>query len=264
MSSPALERILRKSLIILLPRLRFDFKMQIAQLVLRDCGFGSGGAVADSNEQAVFGLIKSQKPLLFDVGAHVGEYTALFKSRFPDGSAHCFEPSRRHFDLLREKSASLSNIELHCCALGSEEGEATLYRPSAVSGLASLTKRRLDHFSIDMEIQEKVQVTTLDRVVEDRGIGHIDLLKIDVEGHELDVLRGAKEMLEAGRIDTIQFEFGGCNLDTRTNLQDFYYLLKEQHRFALFIVTPAGLKAIDAYREAYEQYVTSNFVATRI
>ena len=115
-----------------------------------------------------------------------------------------------------------------------------------------------------MEIQEKVQVTTLDRVVEDRGIGHIDLLKIDVEGHELDVLRGAKETLEADRIDIVQFEFGGCNLDTRTNFQDFYYLLKEQYRFALFIVTPAGFEPIDTYRELYEQYVTTNFVATRI
>ena len=257
------ERVVRKSLALGLPRFDYDFKIDLAQLILRDCGFGSGAPLADSNEEAVFDLVKSEKPVLFDVGAHTGEYTLLFKSRFKDGRVYCFEPSQLHFDRLVAATEQLSDVTRLRSALGKAEGEATLYRDQAISGLASFTKRRLDHYSIAMDIEESVKVTTLDRFVQENRIEKIDLLKIDVEGHELDVLHGAEQTLGAGRIAVVQFEFGGCNLDTRTNFQDFFYFFTVRHDFRMFIVTRHGLKPIGSYKEIYEQYRTTNFVAVR-
>jgi FkbM family methyltransferase len=75
-----------------------------------------------------------------------------------------------------------------------------------------------------MEQVETVTISTIDAIVEETGLTTIDMLKIDVEGHDLAVLCGASKTLERGIIKLAQFEFGGCNLDTRTNLQDFYYI----------------------------------------
>jgi len=97
--------------------------------------------------------------------------------------------------------------------------------------------------------------------VEERGIARIDLLKIDVEGHELDVLRGSRRALERGIVKLIQFEFGGCNLDTRTTFQDFFYLFRDVG-FQVGVVQPTGrLQWLANYDEMLEQYRTTNFVA---
>ena len=69
-----------------------------------------------------------------------------------------------------------------------------MHYDSAGSGLASLTKRKLDHFNIDFSKEEKVDIDTIDNYCAENSIDHIHLLKIDIEGHELDVLSGSKRM----------------------------------------------------------------------
>ena len=83
-------------------------------------------------------------------------------------------------------------------------------------------------------------------------------IKIDVEGHELDVLRGAQKIVAKTKL--IQFEFGGCNIDTRTFFQDFYYFFK-QADFKLFRITPKGLFQIKEYLEEDEYFATTNYLA---
>ena len=81
---------------------------------------------------------------------------------------------------------------------------------------------------------------------------------MDVEGHELDVLRcGEAAMLNAS---VIQFEFGGCNIDTRTFFQDFWYFFKDRH-FDIYRITPLGAEKIDKYNEYHEFYSTTNYIA---
>ena len=104
---------------------------------------------------------------------------------------------------------------------------------------------------------EEVTVISLDDWGRDAGF-QPDLLKRDIEGHELDALRGGMEML-ANTI-VVQFEFGGCNIDTRMYFQDFYYLFKEQD-FRLFRLGPRGLRPLAEYRESDETFLTSNFFA---
>ena len=95
------------------------------------------------------------------------------------------------------------------------------------------------------------------------GIERIDLLKCDVEGHELDVFAGAGGMFRSGSIGMATFELGGCNIDTRTYFQDFYYFFEDVGMQVLRI-TPSGfLMPIDSYKEVYEQFTTTNFVALK-
>jgi hypothetical protein len=84
-----------------------------------------------------------------------------------------------------------------------------LYYDRPGSGLSSLYQRRLDHFGIALDKQETVIVDTIDGYCSRNDIDHIDLLKLDVEGHELAALLGASAMLSGGRIDFVSFDPAG-------------------------------------------------------
>lgn len=232
-------------------------------------GIGSGAHTASSGEAGVLAdLGRYGKPpfVVFDVGANQGQFLhlALDIVAREKTQIHCFEPATATFSMLSQRYSAYSEIRLNNFALGASRCEATLYFDKPGSGLASLTQRRLEHFGIDHGEHEVVQIDTVDAYCETNGIAEITLLKIDVEGHELDVLRGATKMMAKRAIGAITFEFGGCNIDTRTFLQDYWYLFRDCG-MKLFRVTPSGyLYPIDSYQEVMEQMVTTNFVVSRL
>jgi len=229
-------------------------------------GIGSGGGVSSSGEQSIFHVLEQRiKPpyCIFDVGSNKGQFLSLILDNVSasDFSVHCFEPGHETFAILLESSQKDKRIKLNNIGLGKEKGEFVLHYDSAGSGLASLTKRKLDHFNINFNKKEKVEINTIDNYCSENSIDHIHLLKIDIEGHELDALSGAKEMFASKSIDIVTFEFGGCNIDTRTFFQDFWYFFNEAN-FKIFRITPSGyLYPLESYKEIYEQFRTINFIA---
>jgi FkbM family methyltransferase len=233
-------------------------------------GIGAGGDVFSSGEAAVFTRLKeiaeSKRTLcVFDVGANKGQFLTLAHACLNDRqfTIHAFEPSRQTYERLTDNTRKYKNVMLNNCGLGRKPGELELFSDAAGSGLASLTKRKLDHFGLRMDLSEKVQISTIDLYCNVHEIDHIDLLKIDVEGHELDVLNGGKQMFSRSAIDMVTFEFGGCNIDTRTFFQDFFYFFRD-HQMRIARITPAGyLSEIESYREIFEQFGTTNFLCYR-
>ena len=174
---------------------------------------------------------------------------------------YLFEPSAAHMALA--KQSVTGNVLFFDVALADGDRAATLYKNADVTSLASLTKRDLGWREIRMDLTESVQVRALDSVFADEHVDFIDLLKIDVEGHELDVLSGACDTLASGRVRFVQFEFGGCNIDTKTHLRDFFRFF-EKLRYSLYLVRPHGkLLPLPEFREIYEQYTTTNYLAVR-
>jgi len=231
-------------------------------------GVGSGAFVASSGEIIVLERIRSLLPAqvcLFDVGANIGKYSEILEKLFSDRQyqIHAFEPSRATMELFAS-NPDLKNkgqIQQNNFALGRCDGEFTLFSDSNGSGLASMTKRRLDHFNIAFDRSEVCKVETLDNYCAMNNIKRIDLLKVDVEGHELDVLEGARKMFSSEAIQFVQFEFGGCNIDTKTFIQDFFYFFKP-FNFKIYRITPSGTcQHLSSYRECYEQFITTNFLA---
>ncbi len=110
-----------------------------------------------------------------------------------------------------------------------------------------------------MDSEEQVRLTTIDIFCKEQGIEKIDFLKLDIEGNEINALEGAKTMLEKDSIKFIQFEFGGCNIDSRTYFQDFYYLLKD--RYKIYRILRNNLYEIENYNELKEIFITTNYLA---
>jgi FkbM family methyltransferase len=235
---------------------------------LMGMNIGHGAGIESSGElaaakQICADLADETGVILFDVGANVGNYSLMLKKVFGDGAiVHAFEPSRKTFEMLQENLGDAKDIGPHHFGFGAEPAKLRLYSNFDGSGLASLYQRNLEHINIHMDQSEEIELTTIDAFCENSGIGRIHFLKMDVEGHELSVLHGASRMLAEGRIDYIQFEFGGCNIDSRTFFQDYFYLLKD--KYAIYRIVQDGLCPIPEYKETYEVFTTTNFLAKRI
>ncbi len=144
-------------------------------------------------------------------------------------------------------------------ALSDSNTDAILYSDFPGSGLGSLSKRRLDHFNIELDQTDKIQTIRFEDFWANELKQHtIDLVKMDIEGHELSALQGFGKALQKTKL--IQFEFGGGNIDTKTYFQDFFYFLRERS-FALYRISPLGLIEVKNYSERDEVFVTTNYLA---
>ena len=112
-----------------------------------------------------------------------------------------------------------------------------------------------------MDKSEEIKLSTLDVYCSANKIDRIHFLKLDIEGHELKALNGAKRMIDSKNIDIIQFEFGGANIDSRTYFQDFFYLLKDN--YSIYRIVKDGLFEMPIYKETYEVFLTINYLAVR-
>jgi FkbM family methyltransferase len=240
------------------------FYEQLLRLALSGLHMGMGAEVGSSGEVAVFKRLRqavgAQTPLVFDVGANVGEYCKALLSEYGQSvEVNCFEPSHSAFTTLKNALGSYSNVKLHNLGFSDQNTPATLYADSPGSGLSSVFARRLNHFGIELRHQEEIRLSRLDDFCAENNISYLHLLKLDVEGNELNVLHGAQGMLQKQAIALIQFEFGGCNIDSRTFFQDFYYLLTPGYRICRIVHD--GLIPIDQYKEIYEIFKTTNYLA---
>ena len=223
-------------------------------------GKGYGAGTIRQEVATVLNRLGSRPLLVVDIGANIGKYSQELRDKQPDLELHLFEPASVNVQKLNKAFSNDPFTTINPCGISNIAGDATLFANLPGSGLGSLTKRNLDHFEIDFNHQEEVRLIRFEEYWKSTLNGRpIDIVKLDIEGHELDALKSFGEALAATKV--IQFEFGGCNVDTQTHFQAFFYFFKE-NGFSLSRITPLGLEVIDKYRELDEFYSTTNFVAT--
>jgi len=173
-------------------------------------------------------------PVVFDVGANVGKYSLLLKDIMPNATIYAFEPNHNAYETLEK----LADNSLNCynLGLGSMKGSGKIYtyKDSLDSSHASIFPEVFTElYRKDEMVFVEFEIETLDAFCSEHGVEYIDFLKIDTEGNEKDVMLGARRMLGEGRIGTIQFEFGECNVFSRVFLRDFYEILKDFNIYRL-------------------------------
>jgi FkbM family methyltransferase len=219
-------------------------------------GIGYGASSIKNELHSLIKFIPNGK-IFVDVGGNKGLYTQGILDIYKPQKIHVFEPSKINIEILKKKFKDNESIVINGCGLSNINSNAVLYSNNNGSGLGSLTKRKLDHFGIDFSVEENVELIRFDDYwANNIDDDVIDLLKIDVEGHELEVLLGVGEKIH--NIKIIQFEFGGCNIDTRTYFQDYWYFF-EKNNFQIFRMTPLGNYEIKEYKEVYERFHTTNY-----
>jgi FkbM family methyltransferase len=224
-------------------------------------GKGAGGHSVEDEVRTALDFLPSTGAIVLDIGANKGLWSRAMLRKAGGRLARlvAFEPSSHNWadlDTITDPRFSLIRK-----GVADREGTAELHMDAPGSGLASLSKRNLDHVGLEMREHEIVELATLDAFAAARGLERIDFMKLDIEGHELSALRGAEVLLKSGAIRALSFEFGGSNIDTRTYFRDFWLLLRE-HGFSIWRIVPGGKPVrIEKYHERLECFATTNFIA---
>lgn len=199
--------------------------------------------------------------IFFDVGANIGKYSSIILKNINNKANydfHLFEPQKKCFADLSEKFIN-EKIHLNNFGLSDKEENATIFYNQEKSGLASLYKRDLDYYKIKMDKEENILLKRADDYIKYNNIKKINLMKIDVEGHEIKALKGFGKYLNSDFIDFIQFEYGGANLDSRTNLNDLYKIFN-RNGFTILKIMPKYLEE-KSYNPRMENFVYQNYIA---
>lgn len=205
-----------------------------------------------------------EKLVLFDVGANVGNWTHYALERAAEHrmvgrlEIHAFEPIPFTFRTLtdRIKDHPFSNsVHLVSCALSSQEGSAEMFSVGENAGTSSL---HLDSTRNDLP-RIQVETTTIDAYCQQKGIPVIHFLKCDAEGHDMEVILGAKTLFEEQRIMVIQFEYNHVWISSRHYLKDAFDFVADLP-YDVGRVTPSGIEIYKEWHPELERFFEGNYV----
>lgn len=156
-------------------------------------------------------LISRDQPVLFDVGANVGQTAATLRGLFPTAVLHCFEPFPDSYQQLAVALSSDQNAHAYELALADRSGTASLtVNASPATNSLLPTDVQAGTFwgegVCDTRSHIEVRLSTLDEFCARQNIDHIDVLKLDVQGAEYAVLQGGSQALALQSIDIVYME----------------------------------------------------------
>lgn len=168
-------------------------------------------------------FVNKEKPLVFDIGANVGQSIPRIREVFKDSIIHSFEPSPVAFKSLKEFAGSKKDVSIWNIGLGSSESKLTLH-DNNLTDMSSFLELGDEGWG---EIKQKVDVdvTTIDNFSDKNNIDFIDIIKLDTQGFELEILNGAKKIISENKVGLILLEVTFVelyqNLPTLSSLLDF-------------------------------------------
>ncbi|HEX8806893.1 MAG TPA: FkbM family methyltransferase [Candidatus Aquilonibacter sp.] len=211
----------------------------------------------ESGERWLVERVASYGERFIDVGSNIGDWLGMVQESMQGRTfaALAFEPSCSAYKALEGRFRGEPRITLFNVALGSAPGSLAFFEePDAGRGSTLVAD-----FMRTQGTTRTVTITTLDAALNQVGWTHADFLKIDAEGYDLQVLRGACEALAAREFGVLQFEYNRAWQLTGDTLRGAYMLL-EANGYRIFVLKRDGLYTLNYLR--YEEYFEyTNFVA---
>lgn len=203
---------------------------------------------------------KNKSGVVLDVGANVGGYSKSIRETNKNIEIYAFEPHPVTYQKLAINVMGL-DIKTYNMGVGVKEGSLALYDYADKDGSshASLYKDVIEQIHKGQTIAHEVKIISLDDFVHENKIEKVSLLKIDTEGHELEVLKGFGRHIEGNKVELIHFEFNEMNIVSKVGFKDFWDLLPN---YDFFRMLPDGLVPIKNYSPIFcEIYAYQNIVA---
>lgn len=196
---------------------------------------------------------KTPGAIIFDVGANKGEWARLALQINPSAIIHCFEPVSSSYSKLLQNNFS-SNVICNNFGLDYEAKTVNINIFGDGSEVNSLYFRH----DVTIKSTEQIRLENLLDYCSYNSIDHIDYLKIDVEGNEYNVIKGAAEMLQNEQIKIIQFEYGEAYIGARHLLLDIFNLVRN-FNYTLYKIMPNGVRKITDYDRLLENFQNANY-----
>jgi len=238
-----------------------DFTLSLS---LNAKGFKNYGNFSVTGEKSFIELIKNEINLSLDIGANIGVYTKLILLN-TNSKVVSFEPLPEAFkELSKIKLKFIDRLDVHNIAIGAETGKLDLFYGDEKSEKASLVPNleKLSFVGLQNKNNISVDVKNLDYFENYFNNQQIDFIKIDTEGFEYEVLKGAKKILKIHKPKFIQIEFNWHQLIRNHTLYDLFKLVDS---YDVFRILPYGNKLIhiDPSRPENNIYHLSNYVFIR-
>lgn len=176
-------------------------------------------------------LVAGDRPVVFDVGANRGQTIERVRATFAHPIIHAFEPGRDTFAELQRRTAGTPDLHLNNAALGARAESRTFFDTDPPD-MSSLREQSADAWGT-IKSAYAVDVTTVDDYCAARAIERIDILKSDTQGFDLDVLKGARRMLERRAVHLVFMEITFSDMYKGAPRFDEIYAFLTAHRFAL-------------------------------
>jgi FkbM family methyltransferase len=176
-----------------------------------------------------------------DVGANVGNWAALALATCPDLTRLvCYEPSGGASEQLRRRLDGDPRVMLVSAAVSDHGGALEFYEEPGAGESSSAFARH----SRPEAVRRTVEAVRLDDELGRLGIDRVDVLKIDTEGCDMGVLKGAEKALGAGRVGCVQFEYNAVWMDAGSTLSGATDFLRSLG-YRTLLLTPRGLHEFD-------------------
>lgn len=198
--------------------------------------------------------------IFFDVGANIGNFSKKLKTNFNQATIYSFEPNIFTYKKLKE---NLDSLDINCYNLGLSSQSSTkkiyTYADQLDSEHASVYREVITdiHHSNSL-VETEFNAVSIDQFCQNNSIEYIDFLKIDTEGHDYEVLKGAIGMIKEDKIGIIQFEFNEMNVVSRVFLKDFYCLLEN---YLIYRIDSQRIIPVWVYSFDNEIFKFQNFLA---
>jgi FkbM family methyltransferase len=202
------------------------------------------------------------KPVVFDIGCNDGEWSELALKRRADIDLHGFELAPQLQDQIAKRFAGQANFKLCRFGLSDRTGDVSFafYPDNDVltSLVTDLPRRGAGHDRL-RAVTVQGRVLRGDDYCAEAGVQHIGYIKLDVEGHEVEVLDGFERMFREKRVDAVQFEFGYEAYVTGRTIRQFYKRFTDLGYITGRVLT-VGVQ-FSEQGEQFERLAFGNYVA---